>query len=103
MQTPEFAREIDGLMQQIAKRSVVVMCAEAVPWRCHRSLIADAVLARGAAVEDIFVAPDGASSRKPHQLASFACVEDERVWYPGEPGESKVGRLGHVEPCEHSV
>jgi hypothetical protein len=68
MQTPEFSDEIDWLMQQIAHASVAVMCAEAVPWRCHRSLIADAVLARGAAVEDVFVAPDGESSRKPHQF-----------------------------------
>jgi uncharacterized protein (DUF488 family) len=86
MQTPEFAAEIDWLMQQIAQASVAVMCAEAVPWRCHRSLIADAVLARGAAVEDIFVAPDGASSRKPHLLPSFARAEGGRVWYPGEHG-----------------
>ena len=84
MQTPEFNVEIDWLMQQIANRSVVVMCAEAVPWRCHRSLIADAVLARGAAVEDIFVSPQGTSSRKPHHLTSFARTEAGRVWYPAE-------------------
>jgi uncharacterized protein (DUF488 family) len=87
MQTPEFAGEIDWLMRQIAQASVAVMCAEAVPWRCHRSLIADAVLARGSAVEDVFVAHDGENSRKPHHLTSFARVEDGRVWYPGEVAE----------------
>ena len=51
------------------------MCAEAVPWRCHRSLIGDAVLARGGVVEDIFVTPEGRSSRKPHEMTEFARVE----------------------------
>jgi Domain of unknown function DUF488 len=62
----------------------VVMCAEAVPWRCHRSLIADAVLARGGVVEDLFVEADGRSSRRPRQMTEFAQVEGKRVWYPGE-------------------
>ena len=87
MQTPEFRAEIDWLMQQIASSSVAVMCAEAVPWRCHRSLIADAVLTRGAAVEDMFVTPEGTSTRKPHLLTGFARTENGRVWYPGEAGE----------------
>jgi len=84
MQTAEFTAEIDWLMEAIGRKSVVVMCAEAVPWRCHRSLIADAVLARGTTVEDIFVTPEGRSSRKPHVLTSFARVEGGRVSYPGE-------------------
>jgi len=84
MQTPEFAAEIDWLTQQMQERSAVVMCAEAVPWRCHRSLIADAVVARGFQVEDILVAAQGSSSLRPHVLTSFARIEDGRVWYPGE-------------------
>ena len=87
MQTAEFGAHIDWLMKQIEHASVVIMCAEAVPWRCHRSLIADALLARGFQAEDIFVASDGASSRKQHALPSFARVEQGRVWYPGEPSE----------------
>jgi uncharacterized protein (DUF488 family) len=63
---------------------VVVMCAEAVPWRCHRSLIGDAVLARGKVVEDIFVDKDGRSSRRAHAMTEFVRVEGERVWYPGD-------------------
>ena len=84
MQTLEFAAEVDWLVQQVETASVAVMCAEAVPWRCHRSLIADAILARGFAVEDIFVSPEGSSSRKRHLLTSFARIEDGRVWYPDE-------------------
>ena len=87
MQTAAFRAEIDWLVEQASARATVVMCAEAVPWRCHRSLIADAVIARGMLVEDIFVAADGKSSRKTHALTSFACVEGERVWYPAESGE----------------
>jgi uncharacterized protein (DUF488 family) len=82
MQTREFAEHIDWLMGQPQLDNAVIMCAEAVPWRCHRSLIGDAVLARNGVVEDIFVQPDGGSSRKPHSMTSFARVEDGRLFYP---------------------
>ena len=59
MQTPEFAAEIDWLVGQPELDRLAVMCAEAVPWRCHRSLIADAVMARGVEVQDVFVTADG--------------------------------------------
>ena len=84
MQTDPFAQEIGWLMALADFDSAVVMCAEAVPWRCHRSLIGDAVLARGGVVEDIFVGVDGRSSRRPHGMTEFARVDGERVWYPGE-------------------
>ena len=84
MQTPAFAGEVDWLMKLADFDSAVVMCAEAVPWRCHRSLIADAVMAQGGAVEDIFVESDGASSRRVRTMTEFARVEGGRVWYPGE-------------------
>jgi len=84
MQTREFSGEIDWLVEQPGLDGVAVMCAEAVPWRCHRSLIGDAVLARGGVVEDIFVTAGGKSSRRPHLLTKFARVEGERVWYPAE-------------------
>ena len=83
MQTAEFAGEVDWLMGLPELGRVKVMCAEAVPWRCHRSLIGDAVLARGGAVEDIFVTAKGASTRRTHAMTEFARVEGERVWYPG--------------------
>jgi uncharacterized protein (DUF488 family) len=84
MQTPEFRAEIDWLMGLPELSATVVMCAEAVPWRCHRSLIGDAVLARGEVVEDIFVTAGGVSSRRVHEMTEFARVDGERVWYPKE-------------------
>jgi len=84
MQTPEFSAEIDWLTGLPVLDATVVMCAEAVPWRCHRSLIGDAVLARGEVVEDIFVTADGASSRRMHEMTEFARVDGARIWYPKE-------------------
>jgi uncharacterized protein (DUF488 family) len=92
MQTREFASEIDWLMALPNLDATAIMCAEAVPWRCHRSLIGDAVLARGGSVEDIFVSPTVKSFRKPHVLTKFAQVEDQRVWYPS-PEEEANPRL----------
>jgi uncharacterized protein (DUF488 family) len=84
MQTEAFGAEIDWLVGLPDLDHVTVMCAEAVPWRCHRSLIGDAVLARGIEVDDIFVDKDGRSSRRAHAMTEFARVEGTRVWYPGE-------------------
>jgi uncharacterized protein (DUF488 family) len=87
MQTEEFAAEMEWLMGLPNFGGVAVMCAEAVPWRCHRSLIADAVLARGGAVEDILVTQGGKVERRTHAMTSFARVQGTRVWYPPETGE----------------
>jgi len=78
MQTREFAAALDELINQASRRPLVLMCAEAVPWRCHRSLIADALLVRGWEVLDIF------SELKvtPHRLTPFAKVEGLRITYP---------------------
>ena len=84
MQSVEFAGEMDWLMGLPDLGGVVVMCAEAVPWRCHRSLIGDAVLARGGVVEDIFVSAAGKSERRLHEMTRFARVIGERVTYPPE-------------------
>ncbi len=84
MQTPAFAAEIDWLVGQPELDRLVVMCAEAVPWRCHRSLIADAVMARGVEVKDVFVTPEGEACVKAHEMTKFARVEGGRVWYPAE-------------------
>jgi uncharacterized protein (DUF488 family) len=80
MQTPEFETALAELLDLAAQRSTVVMCAEAVPWRCHRSLIADAVVARGLAVGHI-VSPTRCN---PHTLTSFAQIDNGRVTYPGK-------------------
>jgi uncharacterized protein (DUF488 family) len=79
MQTAEFTAAIEKLMDLGRARQVAIMCAEAVPWRCHRSLVGDALTARGVAVEDIV----GAGRRHSHKLTPFANIEAERVWYPG--------------------
>lgn len=81
MQTPEFAEGISELLALAASGPVAIMCAEAVPWRCHRSLVADALLARGIVTQHIM----SARRTTPHQLTPFARVEGERVTYPGEP------------------
>lgn len=78
MQTPEFAENADLVVELAGSRRCVLMCAEAVPWRCHRSMIADALLVRGMPVEDII----GLHGRKVHALTSFAQVEGLRLTYP---------------------
>lgn len=80
MQTPEFSSGIDELIALAKKQTVAIMCAEAVPWRCHRSLIGDALLARGLQVTDIM----SLTSTKPHTMTSFAKVAGDQVWYPLE-------------------
>lgn len=78
MQTLEFADGIDKLIMLAKQQPTAIMCAEAVPWRCHRSLVGDALLVRGVDVEDIM----SESSTKPHQLTAFAKVDGVRVTYP---------------------
>ena len=78
MQTEPFEKGIETLLGLAGDRSVAIMCAEAVPWRCHRSLIADALLVRGAEVLDIL----SATSTKRHALTPFARVDGLRIWYP---------------------
>ena len=78
MQTPEFGKALDELIQLAKQDRIAVMCAEAVPWRCHRSLIADALLVRGIQTEDIL----SATHRQVHALTLFARVDGERILYP---------------------
>jgi uncharacterized protein (DUF488 family) len=82
MATPEFQRALDELVALGAHASAAIMCAEAVPWRCHRSLIADALIARGVDVLDIMDAKTA-----PHALTPFAVVRDAHVSYP-KPGDA---------------
>ena len=78
MQTPNFEEGLDELMKLANKKPTAIMCAEAVPWRCHRSLIADAMLIRGWEVIDLF----SETSAKPHKLTDFAKVEGTHLTYP---------------------
>jgi uncharacterized protein (DUF488 family) len=80
MQTQEFEGGLVELRSLAAEGRVVLMCAEAVPWRCHRSLVADALIARGALVDHLI----GASRSSPHRLTPFAKVHDGRVTYPSD-------------------
>lgn len=78
MQSADFAESIDRVVALASVERCALMCAEAVPWRCHRSMIADALLVRGVPVEDI-IGPHG---RKPHALTSFARVDGLELSYP---------------------
>jgi len=80
MQTPEFQTSLDDLITFAKAERVAIMCAEAVPWRCHRSLIADALLARGFEVREI----TSGTRSEAHRLTGFARVEGTRVIYPAE-------------------
>jgi hypothetical protein len=80
MQTPAFAKAIDELIQLAGQDRVALMCAEAVPWRCHRSLIADALWVRGIRSEDIM----SATRRQVHALTPFAKVDGIGITYPME-------------------
>jgi uncharacterized protein (DUF488 family) len=82
MQTLEFEHGLEQLIEVGAREPIAIMCAEAVPWRCHRSLIADALTARGIPVEDIV----GPSRAQPHKMTPFAQVDGDRVTYPAEQG-----------------
>ncbi|MGV8057231.1 MAG: DUF488 family protein [Smithellaceae bacterium] len=78
MQTAQFEENIERLIGMATDRRLVIMCAEAVPWRCHRSLIGDALLIRNVTVLDII----GENSCKPHVLTSFAKVKGLGITYP---------------------
>jgi uncharacterized protein (DUF488 family) len=79
MDTPEFAAGLGGVMELARERRSALMCAEALPWRCHRSLIADALLARGWEAFEILSEKEARS----HELPRFARVEGTRVIYDG--------------------
>jgi uncharacterized protein (DUF488 family) len=79
MQSPAFAAGLDRLLALAAEQGpVAIMCAEAVPWRCHRSLVADALLARGVEVAHIL----GPGPPTPHRLTRMARVEGALLTYP---------------------
>jgi uncharacterized protein (DUF488 family) len=78
MQTPEFAETLAGLIEQAARERIALMCAEAVPWRCHRSLIADALVVHGIRAEEII----SATRLQAHTLTPFARVDGTVITYP---------------------
>jgi len=84
MQTPEFEHSLEELIQLANQERIAIMCAEAVPWRCHRSLIADALLVRGIRAEDIM----SPTRRQVHSLTPFAKVRGTTITYPAEVSRS---------------
>ena len=79
MDSQDFAAGLDRVMALAKERRSALMCAEALPWRCHRSLIADALLARGWDVLEVLSEKEA----RPHRLTAFARLEGTRVIYDG--------------------
>lgn len=80
MQTAAFEKALARLIELAEQKPTAIMCAEAVPWRCHRSLIADALTVRGFEVRDIM----SVTSAKPHKLNPMARVQGQRLTYPAK-------------------
>jgi uncharacterized protein (DUF488 family) len=89
MATPEFRAGLERLLDLAREKRTAIMCAEAVPWRCHRSLIGDALLVRDVQVEDIL----STTSRREHKLTPFAKVEGAEIFYPAQSGHPKQTKL----------
>jgi uncharacterized protein (DUF488 family) len=85
MQSSEFAAAVEWVAELARTELCTLMCAEAVPWRCHRSMVADALLIRGVRVEDIL----GPKGRKPRTLTPFAKVEGKRITYPSSEASGR--------------
>ena len=91
-QTPAFEQSLDKAIQLASRERIVLMCAEAVPWRCHCSLVADALLVRGIRTEDIM----SPTRCRVHALTPFGRVRGARITYPAEssPGTPKQSITG---------
>lgn len=85
MQSEAFSCGVKRLLEMAKEGRIALMCAEAVPWRCHRSLIADTLVVRGIRVEHIL----GNGPRLAHALSPMARVKDGRIVYPPEEGLGK--------------
>ena len=78
MQTAAFERSLERCIAIAGRERVALMCAEAVPWRCHRSLVADALIARGIVASEI----TSGVRATPHALTPWACVNGTQITYP---------------------
>lgn len=83
MQTHSFKQGVDELLKLAEEKSTAIMCAEAVPWRCHRSLVGDALLIRGFEVRNIM----NEKMAEPHRLTSFAVVNGKEITYPKQSND----------------
>ncbi|MFZ0892660.1 MAG: DUF488 domain-containing protein [Thermoplasmata archaeon] len=90
MESVEFDRALTELIMRSRIVFTALMCAEAVPWRCHRSLIADALVLRGIEVRHIL----SAGSSTPHRLTSFLVEREGRPTYPADSKTSTLDQFG---------
>ena len=99
MESAEFEAALERLIAAASERRLVVMCAEAVPWSCHRSLLSDALMVRGVKVEHVL----GLEAPRSHQLTPWAEVTDRRLVYSdrkrvgGQAALDLSGNLGSGE------
>lgn len=89
MQSESFTRALEQCLEVARIEPVALMCAEAVPWRCHRSLIADALVVRG--IDALEIASD--TRLTPHVLTPFAHVEGTEITYPADPAAPQQHNL----------
>ncbi len=89
METEEFQAALRELITLASGSRTVIMCAEAVPWRCHRSLVADALVTRGWEIVHIM----GPGQVHHHRLTAFAVLQGERLRYPAPPDQEVPPRL----------
>lgn len=94
MQTQEFEAGLNRLIRLSAEKRCALLCAEAVPWRCHRSLISDALVARGFTVEHIL----SQRRRQRHRLTQFARISGHRLVYPASRAAQTVSRRPERPP-----
>ncbi|KKO20852.1 MAG: DNA repair protein [Candidatus Brocadia sp.] len=87
MQTPEFEKNLETMIALAGCERIALMCAESLPWRCHRSLIADALLVRNIQVEHIM----SEKKRQPHKLTPWAVVRGIRITYPPDAAQIDPG------------
>jgi G:T/U-mismatch repair DNA glycosylase len=97
MQTAEFKKGIQALIKRAHKKTIAIMCSEAVPWRCHRSLIGDALLMHGLTVQDIY----SLTSVKPHTMTPWAVVYGSTILYPSKTTQEGLDLLQETEEDTH--
>jgi uncharacterized protein (DUF488 family) len=96
MQTPEFLQSLEALIAVGANGPTAIMCAEAVPWRCHRSLIADALIVRGIEAVEI----QSAIKTSPLTLHPFARVRGVEITYPSETAQGTLDLSADTDPVK---
>jgi len=92
MQTNEFEAALDRAIALAQQEPTALMCAEAVPWRCHRSLVSDALVVRGIEVREIV----NESAPHEHKLTPFARVDGTRITYPKTGGDTQMTLMNEL-------